>query len=73
MTRPDSRPGLSAIACPTLVLVGAQDQGTPPELAQEIAGSIPGARLVTVPHCGHLSTIERPQAVTQALVTWMQA
>ncbi len=73
MTRPDSRPGLSAIACPTLVLVGAQDQGTPPELAQEIAGSIAGARLVTVPDCGHLSTIERPQAVTQALVAWMQA
>jgi len=73
MTRPDSRPGLSAIACPTLVLVGAQDKGTPPELAQEIAGSIAGARLVTVPDCGHLSTIERPQAVTQALVEWMQA
>jgi hypothetical protein len=26
-----------------------------------------------VPDCGHLSTIERPQAVTQALVEWMQA
>ena len=73
MTRPDSRPGLSAIACPTLVLVGEQDRGTPPELAQEIAAAIAGARLVTVPDCGHLSTIERPQAVTKALVEWMQA
>jgi len=35
-----------------------------------VAG-IPGARLVIVPHCGHLSTLERPQAVTQALVEWM--
>jgi pimeloyl-ACP methyl ester carboxylesterase len=73
MGRADSRPGLSAIRCPTLVLVGAQDRGTPPELAQEIAGGIAGARLVVVPECGHLSTLERPQAVTQALVEWMQA
>jgi pimeloyl-ACP methyl ester carboxylesterase len=73
MGRADSRPGLAAIRCPTLVLVGAQDQGTPPELAHEIAGGIAGARLVIVPECGHLSTLERPQAVTQALVEWMQA
>ena len=73
MTRPDSRPGLSAIACPTLVLVGEQDRGTPPELAREMAAAIAGSRLVVVPDCGHLSTIERPQAVTKALVEWMQA
>jgi pimeloyl-ACP methyl ester carboxylesterase len=73
MTRPDSRPALSAIACPTLVLVGEQDRGTPPELAQEIAATIAGSRLVVVRGCGHLSTIERPQAVTKALVDWMQA
>ena len=73
MARPDSRPGLAAIACPTLMLVGEQDRGTPPELAREIAGAIAGARLVIVPDCGHLSTIERPQAVTKALVEWMQA
>ena len=73
MARPDSRPGLSAIACPTLILVGAQDRGTPPELAQEIAAGIADSRLVVVPDCGHLSTIERPEAVTKALVEWMQS
>lgn len=73
MARPDSRPGLSAIACPTLILVGAQDRGTPPELAQEIAAGIADLRLVVVPDCGHLSTIERPEAVTEALVEWMQS
>lgn len=73
MARPDSRPGLSAIACPTLILVGAQDRGTPPELAQEIAAGIANSRLVVVPDCGHLSTIERPEAVTEALVEWMQS
>jgi pimeloyl-ACP methyl ester carboxylesterase len=70
--RPDSRPGLAAIACPTLVLVGDEDQPTPPALAHEMANGIRGSRLVVVPACGHLSTMERPQAVTAALVEWMQ-
>ncbi len=70
--RPDSRPGLAAISCPTLVLVGDDDQLTPPVLAREMAAGIPGARLVVVPECGHLSTLERPQAVTAALVDWMR-
>jgi pimeloyl-ACP methyl ester carboxylesterase len=73
MRRPDSRPTLAAIRCPTLMLVGEQDEGTPPELAREIAAAIPGARLVIVPDSGHLSTIEQPQAVTKALVEWLQA
>ena len=70
--RTDSRPGLAAIACPTLVLVGDDDQLTPPVLAREMAASIPGARLIVVPECGHLSTLERPQAVNEALVAWMR-
>ncbi len=71
MNRPDSRPGLAAIACPTLVLCGRQDAITPPELHVEIAGSIPGARLVLVEDCGHLSAMERPQAVTALLREWL--
>jgi pimeloyl-ACP methyl ester carboxylesterase len=71
--RPDSRPGLAAIACPTLVLVGDSDEPTPPELAREMASAIPGAKLVVVPQCGHLSTIERPEAVNRALVDWLRA
>jgi pimeloyl-ACP methyl ester carboxylesterase len=73
MGRADSRPGLAAIACPTLVLVGDGDVLTPPAQAQEMVAGIPGARLVIVPECGHLSTLERPQAVTQALVEWMES
>src|SRR5579864_5611285 len=65
MTRPDSRPGLAAIRCPTLVLVGDKDEATSPDRAAEIADGIPGARLVTVPNCGHLSTLERPAGVTR--------
>jgi pimeloyl-ACP methyl ester carboxylesterase len=73
MTRVDSRPLLPSIRCPTLVLVGAQDEATPPALSQEMAGAIPGARLVTIPDCGHLSTLERPEAVTRELVAWLSA
>jgi pimeloyl-ACP methyl ester carboxylesterase len=72
MTRPDSRPGLPAISCPTLVLVGDGDQLTPPALSEEMAGLIPGSKLVVIPDCGHLSTLERPEAVTQALVAWVK-
>jgi len=71
MTRPDSRPGLAAIRCPTLVLVGDGDEATPPERATEIANGIAGARLVTVPESGHLSTLDQPQRVTRALVEWL--
>jgi pimeloyl-ACP methyl ester carboxylesterase len=73
MTRPDSRPGLAAIKCPTLVLVGDSDEATPPDLSHEMAAGIPGAKLVVIAECGHLSTIERPQAVNKSLVEWMQA
>jgi pimeloyl-ACP methyl ester carboxylesterase len=71
MSRPDSRPLLAAIRCPTLVMVGDGDELTPPELAKEIAGGIAGARLVVVPECGHLSTLERPEAVNAALGEWL--
>jgi pimeloyl-ACP methyl ester carboxylesterase len=67
MQRVDSRPGLAAIRCPTLAVVGADDVLTPPERAAEIAAAIPGARQLVVPDCGHLSTLEQPQALTRAL------
>jgi pimeloyl-ACP methyl ester carboxylesterase len=71
--RVDSRPGLGAIGCPTLVLVGDGDQLTPPELSAEIAGNIPGARLVVVACAGHLTPLDQPEEVTKALVEWLQA
>jgi pimeloyl-ACP methyl ester carboxylesterase len=70
--RPDSRPGLAAISCKTLMLVGEGDEATPPDLAREIAAGISGSRLVVVPGSGHLSTLEKPDAVNKALVEWMQ-
>jgi pimeloyl-ACP methyl ester carboxylesterase len=69
--RPDNRPFLPSIRCPTLVLVGQDDALTPPDLAREIADGIPGARLEIIPDCGHLSTLERPEAVNRALRIWL--
>lgn len=71
MSRADSRPLLKDIHCPTLVLVGEGDELTPPELAKEIAAGIAGAKLAIVPECGHLSTMEQPEAVNAALSAWL--
>ena len=71
MTRPDNRPFLPSIACPTLVLVGREDALTPVELSLEIAAGIPGAKLEIIPDCGHLSTMEQPEAVNRALRKWL--
>lgn len=69
--RPDSRPHLPAIACPTLVLCGRQDAITPPDVHAEIADAIPGARLVVVENCGHLAPMEQPEEVTAHLRAWI--
>jgi pimeloyl-ACP methyl ester carboxylesterase len=71
--RADSRPGLGAIACPTLVLVGDCDQLTPPELSVELTDGIPQARLIVVAGSGHLTPLDQPEEVTKALVEWLQA
>lgn len=71
INRIDSRPCLSAIAAPTLVLVGDRDALTPPDRSEEMASAIPGATLVVVPDCGHASSLEQPEAVTAALVEWV--
>ena len=70
--RPDSRPGLSVIHVPTLVLVGEDDQLIPPEHSKEIASSISGSDMVVIPDCGHSSTLEQSDLVSSALMGWMQ-
>ncbi len=72
MTRSDSRPTLAAIKCPTLVLTSDTDNSVPSQMSVEIANGIAGAKLVTVPECGHLSPLEKPQAVTDALLDWLE-
>jgi pimeloyl-ACP methyl ester carboxylesterase len=71
IARPDFRPLLPSIRCPTLVLCGRQDALTPVVFHQEIAAAIPGAELEVIEACGHLSTLERPAEVNAALRAWL--
>jgi pimeloyl-ACP methyl ester carboxylesterase len=71
--RPDSRPGLGAITCPTLVIAGEQDQVMPVEVVREIAEGIPGARFEVVAGSGHMTSLERPAALTRLLGDWLAA
>ena len=73
ISRPDSRASLAEVTCPTLVLVGDEDALTPPERAREMHEIVAGSRLEVVPDCGHLSTLERPEAVNAALRDWLVA
>ncbi|HXE40046.1 MAG TPA: alpha/beta fold hydrolase [Azonexus sp.] len=71
MGRPDSRPTLATITCPTLVICGRDDLITPPELATEIADGIRHAKLDIIEHCGHLATLDQPAEVSRLLVDWI--
>jgi pimeloyl-ACP methyl ester carboxylesterase len=71
MGRPDGRSDLARIACPTVVLCGREDVLTPVAVHEEIAAAIPEARLEIIGHCGHLSTLEAPEAVNAALRDWL--
>jgi pimeloyl-ACP methyl ester carboxylesterase len=59
--RPDSTPLLATIDVPTLVIVGADDELTPPSEAAAMLSVIPGCRLVELPGAGHLSNMEAPE------------
>jgi pimeloyl-ACP methyl ester carboxylesterase len=73
MARADLRPALPALACPTLVVGGLDDQLTPPDCARELAAAIPGAQLQLLPECGHMLTWEQPAALTALLQGWLAA
>lgn len=72
LNRPDAASLLGQIRCPALVLTGQQDAWSPPEAHQEIAAQILASRLVIVPESGHMSTMEQPAAVAEAMREWLQ-
>lgn len=71
IARVDSRPSLSAITCPTLVLTGDTDNTIPNAFSKEMAEAIAGARLVILDRCGHLPQAEQPEATVRALTGWL--
>ena len=60
--RPDSTPLLSSIDVPTLVVGGAEDTVTPPDVLEAMAAQIPGSRVEILAQAGHVSPLERPAA-----------
>jgi pimeloyl-ACP methyl ester carboxylesterase len=73
LQRPDATPLLPQICCPCLVLCGREDTWSPPERHRRMAALIPGSTYSDIPDCGHMSTLERPAAVSGALLTWLRA
>jgi pimeloyl-ACP methyl ester carboxylesterase len=64
----DSRAILPEIAVPTLVLIGEDDDETPPSYSKAIVDLMPNATLVTIPGAGHLLNLEAPDAVNRAIL-----
>jgi 3-oxoadipate enol-lactonase len=69
--RPDATPHLSDIGVPTLVVVGDEDTPTPVAEARVLSQRIAGARLEIIGGAGHLSNLERPEAFTAALTSFL--
>jgi pimeloyl-ACP methyl ester carboxylesterase len=66
-------PWLPTIRVPTLLVWGRDDRVTPPEVAHRFHRSMPGARLVFLPDCGHAPMLEQPDLFNDALETWLRA
>lgn len=71
LARPDRTALLKSLRLPVLLLCGNEDGWSPFSRHEVMAGHIAGSRLVAVPECGHMSTMERPDAVTSALLAWL--
>ncbi|MFZ0324367.1 MAG: alpha/beta hydrolase [Actinomycetes bacterium] len=70
--RPDSFPTLLVTALPSLVVVGEEDQLSPPDDAEAMAAALAGAVLTRVPRAGHLTPLESPEAVVEAVTGFLQ-
>ncbi|WP_298830151.1 alpha/beta hydrolase [uncultured Planococcus sp.] len=70
-TRINYVPYLQSIPCPTLILVGKEDTICPVSLHKEMHDHIPNSGIIIVKECGHLSSMEQPEAVTNALREWL--
>jgi len=70
--RPEVESLLPAIGCPTLVAVGAHDEWASPAQHRAIAAAIPGSTLAIIEEAGHMLPVERPDGMTDALVSWLE-
>jgi pimeloyl-ACP methyl ester carboxylesterase len=71
LARPDSHADLRTVRVPTLIACGREDMATPLAEHERMRDCVPGARLEVFEQCGHLATIEQPNAVTSLLKSWL--
>lgn len=72
ITRADRSVVVKSLTVPTLFLWGRHDRFLPPERAEAYAASVPSARVVVIEDCGHLPTLEQPEATTRAVRAWLE-
>ncbi|HET6290229.1 MAG TPA: alpha/beta hydrolase [Amycolatopsis sp.] len=71
--RPDSLETLRSVDVPALVVVGEEDGLTPLEAANTLVETLPDATLVVLPEAGHLTPLEDPAGVVEAILGWYPA
>ncbi|WP_437884341.1 alpha/beta fold hydrolase [Pseudomonas sp. LRF_L74] len=70
--RPDASELLPTLHMPTLLLAGSEDRIRPPQAHRDMAQRLPDCRLEIIQRCGHMLTLERPEAVNEAMRAWLQ-
>jgi len=65
--RTDTTDHLSQIKIPTLLICGSEDNLTPPSVMKEMAGKIKNSKFIVVESAGHMTPIEKPEEVTNAI------
>ena len=63
----DLRSGLAGLRMPVAILVGVEDYATPPEMARQLEAGIAGATLQIIPQARHLTFVEHPEVIVEAL------
>lgn len=70
--RPDSFGTLAALKVPLLVIVGEEDELSPPADADAMAQAAPDGRVAVIPRAGHLSAVEQPEAFNKAVIGFLE-
>jgi 3-oxoadipate enol-lactonase len=69
----DLRPELSKVNVPALVVVGEQDEATPPPMSHELAAGLPDARLKIIAGCAHVPQLQAPKIFLETIADFLQA
>ena len=70
--RRDMVPLIAGYAGPVEIIVGADDKVCPPRLHHPLAEVLSGATLTEIAHCGHIATVEAPQAVNARIAALLE-